>query len=147
MLAEPAHLRQLYGTAAQSILITLRQCRISLRVSDAPVHTVVETKAFTSRAKALGLSAEELAAIYDVYASQPDYGKVVRRTGGLRKGRIAKDHTGKSGGYRVFSFYADRDNPIFLLWLLDKTGEDTLTDEQEQAFKKLTTALKKELRK
>ena len=116
-------------------------------MSDAPVHTVVETRAFTARAKALGLSSEELAAIYDVYAATPDYGKVVRKTGGLRKGRVAKEDTGKSGGYRAFSFYADRDNPVFLLWLIDKTDEDTLTDEQEKAFKKLTAALKKELRK
>jgi hypothetical protein len=118
-----------------------------LTMNEAPVHTVVETTAFTSRAKALGLSAEELAAIYDTYAAKPDYGKVVRKTGGLRKGRVAKDDTGKSGGYRAFSFYADRANPVFLLWLIDKTDEDRLTDAQEKAFKKLTTALKKELRK
>ncbi len=111
------------------------------------MHTVVETRAFTARAKALGVTAAELAAIYDIYAATPDYGKVVRNTGGLRKGRVAKEDTGKSGGYRAFSFYADRANPVFLLWLIDKTDEDTLTDEQEKAFKKLTAALKKELRK
>ena len=72
---------------------------------------------------------------------------MVRKTGGLRKGRVAKGDTGKSGGYRVFSFFADRANPVFLLWLLDKTDEDTLTDAQEQAFKALTTLLKKELRR
>jgi hypothetical protein len=115
-------------------------------MDDAPIHTVVETKAFTARAKKLGLSNDELASIYDVYAKTPDYGKVIRNTGGLRKGRVAKDHSGKSGGYRVFSFFADRQNPVFLLWLLDKSDEDTLTDEQEKAFKALTTYLKKELR-
>lgn len=98
------------------------------------------------RAKKLGLTNPELAAIYDQYASTPDYGQVVRNTGGLRKGRMAKAGTGKSGGYRVFSFFADRENPVFLLWLLDKTDEDTLTDAQEQAFKALTSVLKKELR-
>ena len=113
--------------------------------TEAPIHTVVETKAFTSRVKKLGLSADELAALYDVYARVPDYGKVVRKTGGLRKGRVAKQDTGKSGGYRVFSFFADRANPVFLLWVLVKTGEDTLTDEQERAFKALTSALKKEI--
>jgi hypothetical protein len=116
-------------------------------MSKAPVHTVVETAAFTARVKKLGLSTEELASIYDVYAADPDYGKVVRNTGGLRKGRVAKQGTGKSGGYRVFSFFADRENPVFLLWILDKSDDDTLTDEQENAFKTLTTLLKKELRK
>ena len=116
-------------------------------MDDAPIHTLVETKAFAARTKKLGLSADELAAIYDVYAKTPDYGQVIRKTGGLRKGRVAKGDTGKSGGYRVFSFFADRGNPVFLLWLLDKTDEDTLTDAQEQAFKALTTLLKKELRR
>ncbi len=116
-------------------------------MSASPVHTVVETQAFTARTKSLGLSTHELAAIYDTYAAVPDYGKIIRRTGGLRKGRVAKDDTGKSGGYRTFSFYSDRVNPVFLLWLIDKTDEETLTNEQEKAFKKLTTELKKELRR
>ena len=67
-------------------------------MDSAPIHTVVETSAFTAKAKKLGLSAEELAANYDVYATTPENGKVIRRTGGLRKGRAAKDATGKSGG-------------------------------------------------
>lgn len=115
-------------------------------MEDAPIHTVVETRAFTSRVKKLGLSPEELAALYVVYARRPDYGSIIRRTGGLRKGRIAKEKTGKSGGYRVFSFFADRAGPVFLLWMLDKTDEETLTDEQEKLFKTLTALLKKELR-
>lgn len=112
----------------------------------APIHTVVETPAFTGRVARLGLTPAELTAIYDQYASKPDYGQVVRNTGGLRKGRIAKDATGKSGGYRVFSFFTNRENPVFLLWIIDKSDEDTLTDAQEQVFKTLTTELKKELR-
>jgi hypothetical protein len=114
---------------------------------DAPTHTIVETKAFQSRAKSLGVSAEEMAEVYDIYAAKPDYGAVVRKTGGLRKGRVAKGGTGKSGGYRVFSFFMDMENPAFLLWMLDKSDEDTLTDAQEKAFKALTTELKKELRR
>jgi len=115
-------------------------------VTEAPTHSIIETTAFTRRLKDLGVSAEELASIYDAYASMPDYGKLVRNTGGLRKGRVAKGATGKSGGYRVFSFYMDNDNPVFLLWLIDKSDDDSLTDAQENIFRTLTSALKKELR-
>jgi hypothetical protein len=115
-------------------------------VSTPPIHTVVETPAFTARAAKIGVTLVELAGIYDQYASTPDYGQIVRNTGGLRKGRIAKAATGKSGGYRVFSFFADHMSPVFLLWIIDKSDDDTLTDAQEQVFKTLTTALKKELR-
>lgn len=113
----------------------------------APTHSIIETAGFTRQVKALGVSATELAAIYDAYASEPDYGKIIKRTGGLRKGRIAKDGGGKSGGYRVFSFHYDDENPVFLLWIIDKSEDDNLTDAQENVFKELTTQLKKELRK
>lgn len=116
-------------------------------MSKAPTHSIVETSAFTRRVKDLGVTGGELVAIYDAYASDPEYGKVVKKTGGLRKGRIAKDATGKSGGYRVFSFFMDAESPVFLLWIIDKSEDDNLTDAQENVFKALTTALKKELRK
>ncbi|WP_375380362.1 type II toxin-antitoxin system RelE/ParE family toxin [uncultured Sphingomonas sp.] len=105
---------------------------------------IVETVAFTRQMDRLDVSEVERGAIYDSYATDPDYGAVVRRTGGLRKGRIAKDGKGKSGGYRVFSFHAGDRHPVFLLWIIDKSRDDTLTDAQEAAFKALTATLKQE---
>lgn len=116
-------------------------------MSKAPIHTVVSTSAFQRVAKKLDVSEAELQSIYDVYASDPGFGKVELKTGGLRKGRVAKDSTGKSGGYRVFSFFADEANPVFLLWMLDKSEDDSLTDEQKNVFKTALAALKKELKK
>ena len=118
-----------------------------LLVNNAPIHTVVATLAFQKRIKALGVSGAELDAVYDVYQSDPGYGVVEPRTGGLRKGRVAKKRAGKSGGYRVFSFFADISNPVFLLWMIDKTDDDSLSGEQKNAFKAALTNLKKELRK
>ena len=109
-----------------------------------PTHTIIETVAFTARMDRLSVSPAERGEIYDAYAVDPEYGKVIKNTGGLRKGRIAKDETGKSRGYRVFSFYANERRPVYLLWIIDKTKGDTLTDSQEKVFKALTTELKKE---
>ncbi len=44
----------------------------------------------------------------------------------------------------MFSFYANERRPVYLLWIIDKTKDDTLTDAQEKVFKALTTELKKE---
>ncbi len=115
-------------------------------MSNAPTHTIIETGAFTARVKKIGISATELATIYDLYAADPALGKVIRNTGGLRKARVAKDTTGKSGGYRVFSFYADVLNPVFLLWIIDKSEDATLTKDQEKAFKQVTAKLKEALK-
>jgi hypothetical protein len=113
----------------------------------APTHSIIETASFTRRIRELKVSTEELAAIYDAYACEPGYGVVIRKTGGLRKGRIAKADTGKSGGYRVFSLFMDGDYPVFLLWVIDKSEEDTLTDAQANAFRRVTGQIKEELRK
>ena len=80
-----------------------------------PTHTIIEIAAFTVRMDRLSVSPAERGEIYDAYAMDPEYGKVIKNTGGLRKGRIAKDETGKSGGYRVFSFYANERCPVYLL--------------------------------
>jgi hypothetical protein len=97
-------------------------------VNETPTHSIIESEAFTRRLKDFGVSKGELASIYDAYASMPDYAKLVRNTGGLRKGHVAKDAMGKSGGYRLFSFCMDSNNPVFLLWLVEKSDDDSLTD-------------------
>lgn len=108
-----------------------------------PTCTIIETIAFTARMGRLSVSFAERGELYNVYAIDTEYGKVIKNTGGLRKGRIAKDGTGKSGGYRVFSFYANERHPVYLLWIIDKTKDDTLTDAQDKVSKALTTELKK----
>ena len=92
----------------------------------------------------LDVSTSERVAIYDVYSSNPEHGSIIRGTGGLRKGRIGKDATSKSGGYRVFSFFANAAYPVYLLWILDKTKDANLTDAQTAAFRQLTFQLKQE---
>lgn len=109
-----------------------------------PIHTVVEAVAFIAQSQKLGVTETERADLLDVYASDPEYGATLKHTGGLRKGRIAKDDTGKSGGYRVFSFYANERNPVFLLWIIDKSKDATLTKAQEAAFKGATAKIRKE---
>nr|WP_301549691.1 type II toxin-antitoxin system RelE/ParE family toxin [Methylorubrum thiocyanatum] len=50
----------------------------------------------------------------------PAAGDVIPGTGGLRKVRIAGKGRGKSGGYRIISYYAAADVPVFLLALVSK---------------------------
>ena len=115
-------------------------------MSDTPVHAIIETCSYSAQLDRLQVTRSERDAINDQYAAKPDCGAVLKRTGGLRKGRVAKDGTGKSGGYRVFSFYLNERTPVFLLWIIDKSRDDTLTDAQEQTFRQLTVALKQEFR-
>ena len=109
-----------------------------------PTHSVVETASFSRRCALLKIPEAEYQALLDTYASDPAYGARIVGTGGIRKGRVAKADTGKSGGYRVFSLYIDRNAPVYLLWLIDKTAQENVTAEQKKVFKALSAELKKE---
>jgi hypothetical protein len=46
-----------------------------------PTNTIIETVAFTARMDRLSVSPAERGEIYDAYAVDPEYGKVIKNTG------------------------------------------------------------------
>jgi len=84
------------------------------------MHTVVLTPKFLADAKVAGVSDSEMEAIIDVIAVDPSAGDLIPETGGARKVRIGGRDKGKSGGYRVITFYVVDDLPVFLLRLVSK---------------------------
>lgn len=109
-----------------------------------PLHTVVETPTFVVSAKRAELSGSERDALLDQVMSDPSGGDLIRTSGGVRKMRIAKDDTGKSGGYRVLTYFMDRDAPVFLLLVIDKSEADTITDAQTARLRSIAKAIKDE---
>lgn len=84
------------------------------------MHTVVETPGYLADAKVEGMTAEEKRAAVDLVARDPRAGDLIVGSGGCRKVRIAGKGRGKSGGYRVVTYFAGRDVPAFLLAVLAK---------------------------
>jgi hypothetical protein len=78
------------------------------------IQAVIETLDYLVDAKALRLTVEERGAIVDYVAQHPDAGDEMKGTGGARKIRFAGRGKGKSGGYRVVTFYAGKEIPVFL---------------------------------
>jgi len=103
------------------------------------MQTVVETPAYMADAKAAGLSEEERRAIVDRLGSQPDAGELIVGTGGARKLRVAGRGKGKSGGYRVITYFAGEDVPVFLLNIFSK-GERTNLSQAERNTLRLILA-------
>jgi len=62
--------------------------------------TVVETSTFRNKARQL-LTEEETRELIVFLARNPKAGDIMQGTGGIRKVRWAREHYGKSGGYRV----------------------------------------------
>jgi len=79
------------------------------------MQTVVETEAYLRDAKAAKLSDDERKEIVNFTAANPGAGHEIPGTGGARKVRFAGKGKGKSGGYRVITFYSGEDIPVFLL--------------------------------
>jgi hypothetical protein len=107
------------------------------------VHTVIETPAFLTSAAEEGISEAERAEIVAYIAANPDAGEIMAGTGGARKVRVAGRGKGKSGGYRVITFYADGDIPVFLLDVYSKASQANLSKADRNELKKVLTALPK----
>lgn len=111
------------------------------------VQTVIETNAFLAAAKAAGMADEEREALVAIVARNPTAGDLMQGTGGCRKLRYKKPGSGKSGGYRVITYFAGADVPVFLLTVFGKNERANLSKAERNALTKLTAQLRGSLRK
>jgi len=79
------------------------------------MHTVVETPTFLRHAGKQGMEEKEREDLVNLIAENPKAGDVVQRSGGCRKVRFGGKSKGKSGGFRVITFYSGEFMPVFCL--------------------------------
>jgi hypothetical protein len=106
-----------------------------------PRITVIETDAFTARAKGR-MSAEAVEAVIDLVAAEPLCGDLIQDTGGVRKLRFAVKGKGKSGGVRVVYYYYNETLPIFLMTVFAKKEKDNLTKAERNMLAKVARVLR-----
>ena len=111
------------------------------------VRVVIETNAFLAAAKQAGMAEEERGDLISLLASDPTTGDMMVGTGGCRKVRIKKPGTGKSGGYRVVTYFGGGDIPLILLTVFGKNERANLDRAERNALKALVSRLDAELRK
>ncbi len=105
------------------------------------MQTVVETESYIRDARATGVTDHERLRIVDFIAANPKAGKEIRGTGGARKVRFAGKGKGKSGGYRVITFYSGEDVPVFLLNVFAKNEKTDLSQAERNGLKTVLAAL------
>lgn len=107
------------------------------------MQVVVEMPEFERCAKRLGVTEEERTGIVDFIAANPEAGDEISGTGGARKIRFAsqKKGKGKSGGYRVITFFSGAEIPVFLLSIYAKGQKDTLTAKEKNALRTVLNLL------
>ncbi len=99
------------------------------------MHTVIETSIFIRDARRAGISEEERETILDLIAHNPMIGDLMPGTGGARKMRVAGRGKGKSGGYRVVTYYAAEDVPVLMLAFIDKGERANLSKAERNALR------------
>lgn len=88
------------------------------------------------------MSDDERANVVDILAANPEAGEIMPGCGGARKLRVAKPGKGKSGGYRVITYFAGKDVPVFLLTVFGKNEKASLAKGERNALAALTKTLR-----
>lgn len=109
------------------------------------MHAVIETPAYLRAADDEGMTEEERNAAIDAIARDPMAGDLIAGGGGCRTIRIAGKGRGKSGGYRILTYYADADTPVFLLTVLSKGTRANFSKSQVNELAGVTKQLKASL--
>ena len=105
------------------------------------MHTVIETAPFLKAAAAEGFSDNARADLVEWLARHPAAGDLIPGTGGARKVRFAGRGKGKSGGYRVITFYGGDDIPVFLIGCFGKGSRANLTQAERNEMRAALTRL------
>lgn len=94
------------------------------------MHTVALTHAFVRAAAEAGMTDDAVRQLIDMIAANPIAGDLIVGTGGCRKVRVAGRGKGKSGGYRVITYYAGEAVPVFLITMFSKGERANLTKDE-----------------
>jgi hypothetical protein len=92
------------------------------------------------------VSFEEAENIISTISANPTMGDVIVGTGGARKVRIPGRGKGKSGGYRVITYYIAQDVPVFVLALISKGERANISQADRNALKSELSAIAEEYR-
>lgn len=100
------------------------------------METVVETASYLADADQAGMTEAERTAAVLLVSANPLAGDLMVGTGGCRKVRLAGKGKGKSGGYRLITFYKVG-SKVFLLAVFSKGDRANLTKGERNELKKL----------
>jgi hypothetical protein len=101
------------------------------------MQAVLETHAFHRAARDLGLTEEDRIRIVTILAENPTAGDLIPGTGGAQKLRYAPAGRGKSGAYRVITYFGGEDVPVFLLDIYGKGEKINLSQAEKNELRKI----------
>lgn len=107
----------------------------------------VQTKIFSDELDSLIAENKLLLADYEeierLLLEDPELGKLIEGTGGLRKIRLKSSTKGKSGGFRICYFDFPAGERLYFIIIYGKNEQENVSKEDKAIFKKLIEQIKR----
>ncbi|MDB5641950.1 MAG: hypothetical protein JWN07_1267 [Hyphomicrobiales bacterium] len=87
------------------------------------------------------MTADEIFRLEELLGRNPQAGEEIVGTGGCRKLRFARQGKGKSGGYRVITFFTGQSLPLFLITVFAKSERANLSQAERNGLAQLTSKI------
>ncbi len=87
------------------------------------------------------MSDDEVDTLVTHLAENPKAGVEISGTGGCRKMRLAGRGKGKSGGYRIVTFYTGANLPVFVITVFSKGERSNLSKLERNRLEVMTKAI------
>ena len=97
---------------------------------------IVETSIFTKQVSA-ELADDEYRLLQECLVHNPEIGKIIQGTGGIRKTRWGVEGRGKRGGVRIIYYWHVDDQIVLMLLMYRKNERDDLTSQQKAILRDL----------
>jgi len=111
------------------------------------VREFIYTPKFDKEWNRLGLSDYDLSLLEAYLLENPEAGKIIKGTGGIRKLRWILPNAGKSGGIRILYVDFIFSEIIAMFDLFPKDEKENLTNTEKAILKQVVKAIGEELRK
>lgn len=108
------------------------------------IRAFKQTTNFSKKWDMLGLGDEELIILENILLKNPEFGDVIKGTGGIRKLRIPINGKGKRSGGRVIYVDIEIKETIYLLDIYSKNEKTDLTTKETKLLKELVKILREE---
>ena len=96
----------------------------------------IETPTFTRLIGKL-MNEDEYARLQVALVRRPDWGSIIRASGGIRKLRWAGNGRGKRGGLRIIYYWQTADSQIWMLAAFPKNEKEDLAADEIKVLKRL----------
>jgi len=105
--------------------------------------TIIALATFERAAKKASLAQREREALILMLEHDPSAGDLIPGAGGARKLRLAREGGGRSGGYRVITYFGGGAMPVYLIDVYAKNVKTDLSADERKRVKALCKELLK----